>query len=240
MHGAVGIGAQNGAPIGIRAQRTVGGGILHMIGGIVAACRGVHQIVDAVAFHHERSLKEVGDFRIGDEPCLCKTLHVGIQSARPTAESLVDAPCAPVHVDLAVIVGEGLSVERDGVFHESVGHKHGLALAENVAPRAPRRVAHAHVEVAGLAIDHVVAAVAAAAHHVRGPYPVAVGPVHGQEGPVEEVLARPALRRAEARPAAVGGGIYIIGVAKLLHRGVGKVARNKRVEGSGSVVGLLP
>ena len=65
--------------------------------------------------------------------------------------------------------------------------------------------------------------------HIRGPYPMAVRPVHGHQRPVYKILARPHLGRSESRTAAVRSGIHVIRVAKLLYRRIGKVSGNHRI-----------
>ena len=61
--------------------------------------------------------------------------------------------------------------------------------------------------------------------HIRGPYPMAVGPVHGHQRPVYKILARPHLGRSESRTTAVRSGIHVIRVAKLLYRRIGQSIR---------------
>jgi len=176
--------------------------------------RANEQFVDAVVVPTYRSL--------ADE---CLKLQATLESlTETTTEALVDAPSTPVHIYRTVVVTEGLTVEGDGVLHESIRNQNRLAFAEHVFPRSSRGVAHAKMELARLAIQVVIFAVGFVLHHVRSPNPVAVRPVHRHECPVFEVLAAPKLGRTEASAATIGSGIYIIGVAKLFNRWVGEIA----------------
>ena len=235
----VAVGLQNATPIGIGTQRLVCRSILHAVGVVVARTAGVHEVVHPAPLQHEGSFKEVGCLCVGYQACFAEALHVRSQLAGTASESLVDAPCAPVHIYRAVVVHKGLSVQRDGVGHETVWYQHRFALSQNVLPGAAWCLAHTAVHGAGLAVVVIVFPVRVV-HHVGCPYPVAVRPVHRHQGPVDKVLAAPYLGRSEAGSATVCGGIDIIGVAKLLYGGVGEVARQEGVACLRSVVGFLP
>ena len=66
-------------------------------------------------------------------------------------------------------------------------------------------------------------------HHIGGPYPMTVRPVHGHQRPVHKILAGPHLGRSETRTTAIRSGIHIIRVAKLLYRRIGKISGNHRI-----------
>lgn len=73
----------------------------------------------------------------------------------------------------------------------------------------------------GLAVKVVVLPIRVL-HHIGCPYPVTVGPVHGHQGPVYKVLAGPYLCGAKACTTAIGSGIHIISITKLLIVGSAK------------------
>ena len=104
---------------------------------------GVEEVVDAVALENERSLEEVSNLGILDELGFAERFHVRIQLARSAAETRVDAPGAPIHIDRTVIISEGLTIQGDGILHESVFHQHSLAFAQYILPRTARCIAHA-------------------------------------------------------------------------------------------------
>ena len=225
VNGSVGIGLEDGAVIGIRTERTLGCCVIHTVAGIFAMLAGVEEVVDAVALEDERSLEEVSNLGIRDELGFAERLHIRIQFTSSATEALVDAPGAPIHIDRAVIIAEGLTIQGDGILYESVRYEHGFAFAQHVLPRTARRIAHTQMKFARLAVEVVILAVGFVLHYIRCPDPVAVRPVHRHQGPVFEILAAPELCRSETGSATVSSSIYIIGITKLLDGWVGKVTR---------------
>ena len=143
VNSSVGIGLEDSAVIGIRTERTLGCGVIHTIAGILAMFAGVEEVVDAVALEDERSLEEVSNLGILDELGFAERFHVRIQLARSAAETRVDAPCAPIHIDRTIIISEGLTIQGDGILHKSIWYEHGFALAQHILPRTARCIAHA-------------------------------------------------------------------------------------------------
>ena len=237
VNGAVGIGLQYRAVVGIRTERTLGCCVIHTVAGILAMLAGVEEVVDAVALEDERSLEEVSNLGIRDEFGFAERFHIRIQLTCSATEAFVDAPGSPIHIDRTVIIAEGLTIQGDGILYESVFHQHSFALAQHVLPRTARRIAHTQMKLARLAVEIVILAVGFVLHHIRCPDPVAVRPVHRHQGPVFEILTAPELCRSETGSATVSSSIYIIGITKLLDGWVGKVTRQDRVSGSWSVVG---
>ena len=236
MNRSIGIGLEDGAVVGIRTERTLGCGVIYTVAGILAMLAGVEEVVDAVALEDERSLKEVSNLGVRDELGFAERLHIRIQLTCSTTEAFVDAPGAPIHIDRTVIIAEGLTIQGDGIFYESIRHEYGFAFAQHVLPRTARCIAHTQMEFARLAVEIVILAVGFVLHHIRCPDPVTVWPVHRHQSPVLEILAAPELCRSETGSATVCGSIYIIGVTKLLDGWVGKIARQDRVACSRSVV----
>ena len=148
-----------------------------------------------------------------------------IELCHPAAETLIDAPRGKIQILRPVVVAEQLWVEGDDIVYVAVGHHHGIFLAQDVLPRADGRRALTDADGAGLAVVVAEGAVGLL-HHVGRPHHFGGRPVHDDVFPVLEVLAHPYLRRAVAVARAVGGGIYIIGVAELPDGGVGEIARN--------------
>ena len=236
VNGSVGIGLENGAVVGIRTERTLGCCVIHTIAGIFAMLAGVEEVVDAVALEDERSLEEVSNLGVWDELGFAERFHIRIQLTCSATEAFVDAPGSPIHIDRTVIIAEGLTIQGDGILYESVRHEYGFALAQYVLPRTSRCIAHTQMKLTRLAVEIVILAVGFVLHHIRCPDPVTVRPVHRHQGPVLEILAAPELCRSETGSATVCGGIYIIGVAKLLDGWVGKITWQDRVACSRSVV----
>ena len=110
VNSSVGIGLEDGAVVGIRTEWTLGCGVIHTVAGIFAMLAGVEEVVDAVALEDERSLEEVSNLGIRDEFGFAERLHVRIQFTSSATEALVDAPGAPIHIDRAVIIAEGLTI----------------------------------------------------------------------------------------------------------------------------------
>ena len=235
MHRLVFIGLKDTPLINIRSHRANGAcGILYAIGVVVARAGRVGKVVDAVLLEDKWRLEEVLNLGVKDQFLVGKRLHVGIETCHSAAETLVDAPCTEVDVDLAIVVLERLTVECDGVMHKAVFDKHGIGIAQHVLPRAQRGRSDALVEHTWLAIEVAIESVRRL-HDVGSPHHLRRRPVHQVVGPVAKVLRSPHLGRSVAIAGAVGGGIYIIGIAKLTDGWVGKVARNDGVSSGWSV-----
>ena len=227
-------------------------GILHTVGIGVARATAVGEVVGAASLEDEGSLEDVLQLCVGYQSFLAEELvgsngegivlvpsagisplclmHCGlcIDLRHAAAETLVDAPGGEVEVLAAVVVAKELGVEGNDVVDVAVGHHHGIVLAQDVLPRADGRRALADVDVARLAVVVAERAVGLL-HHVGCPYDFGGGPVHHDVLPVHEVLAHPHLCRAVAVACAIGGGIEVVGIAKLADGGVGEVARNKGI-----------
>ncbi len=116
-----------------------------------------------------------------------------------------------------------MRIERDDVVYITVRNHHGIRFSQYILPRADGCIALTDIDVAGLAV--IVAELAIRLlYHVWCPYHLCRGPVHHDVLPVYEVLAHPNLSRTVTVASAVGGSIYIIGVAELPDRRVGKVS----------------
>ena len=178
VNGAVGIGLQYRAVVGIRTERTLGCCVIHTIAGILTMLAGVEEVVDAVALEDERSLEEVSHLGVRDKLGFAERFHVRIQLARSATEAFVDAPGSPIHIDRTIIIAEGLTIQGDGILYESIRYEHSFALAQHILPRTARRIAHTQMKLARLAVEIVILAVGFVLHYIRCPDPVAVRPVH--------------------------------------------------------------
>ena len=258
MDRAVGIGLQDGSLVFVGTHGRGRCGILHVIGLVVARLARIHEIIDSIALQDKRCLEEVLCLGVGNKTRLGEGLQVLRCLADTTTEAFVDAPGSPIDIHFAIVIDESLSVERNGTRHIAVVHPDGLTLVvellaerhalratdghrlgvavrlEQVVPGTYGRFGLTDIEVAGLAIDHIILSIGVL-HHIGCPDPMACGPVHREKGPVLEVLARPALGRAKACATAIGGGIEIIGVAKLPDGRIGEIAGNERIAGTRSV-----
>ena len=86
----------------------------------------------------------------------------------------------------------------------------------------------------GLAVEVVVLPIRVL-HHIGCPYPVTVGPVHGHQGPVYEIIAGPYLCGAKACTTAIGSGVHIISITKLFDSRVSEISGNYGIAGTGSI-----
>ena len=239
VYRAVGVCFKYASLICVGAKRLVACGILHTICVVMAGAGRIHKIICAILFQHIRSLKEICSLRVRNQPGFRKPFHVGVKFPGAASEAVIYSPCAPVHIYGSVVVNKRLPVEGYGVGHKPVRHKHRLAFAKNVFPRAAGSLSRAHMNLARLAVHIIILAVVGIVKHVGRPYPVAVRPVHGHESPVHKVFALPELCRAEPRAAAVGSGIHVVCVAEFFERRVSEISRNHRVERPGVVMRLV-
>ena len=251
----VGIGLKNTAFIFERPHRPhLRRGVLHPVGMVVTGTRGVGEIIGVATLEHERCLENVLQLSIGNNPFFREefiggngvgsilTPTAGIatswfpatQLGHSTAKTVVNAPSSEVKILLAVVIAEELRVERDDIMHITVGHHHRVFLSQDVVPGTYWRLAFSHIDVTGLAVVVAEGAVGLL-HHVGRPDHLGGGPVHHHVLPVAKILRHPHLCRAIAVARAIGGGIKIIGVAKLADGGVGKIPRDKRISGSWGV-----
>ena len=115
--------------------------------------------------------------------------------------------------------------------HISVWHHHGILFPQDIMPRADGRRAFTDNDVARLTIVVTEGAVRLL-HHIGSPYHLRCGPVHHDILPVAEVFRHPNLCWTIAVASTVGGGIEIIGVAKLTNRGVGEIAWDNGIAGT--------
>ena len=228
VHRPVLIRFQNAALIFVRSQRMVRSSILHPVSMVMARARGIHEIIDSIPLQYKRSLKKVNRLRIRYEPRFRKPLQVGSHFSSSATETFIDSPRSPIQVHGTVIIYKSLSIQCNRIGHEAVGNKHRLAFTQDILPGSPGRLAHPAMNDTRLAIKIIIPAIRMP-DHIRGPYPMAVGPVHGHQRPVYKILARPHLGRSESRTAAVRSGIHVIRVAKLLYRRIGKVSGNHRI-----------
>ena len=174
-------------------------------------------------------------------PCIARGCFDGgklrIELSHSAAETFIDAPRGKIQILRPVVVAEQLWVEGDDVVYITVGHHDGIFFSQDILPRADGRLALTDADCARLTIVVAECAVGLL-YHVGGPYHLCRRPVHDDVLPVLEVLAHPHLCRAVAVACAVGGGIEIIGVAKLSDGGVGEIARDKGIGHRRRIVGL--
>ena len=133
---------------------------MHTISVVVTGARGVGEIIGVAAFEHKRSLENVLQLGIWNEPFLRKELigcdregillipSTGIRAGRrflatqlgySTAKALIDAPGGEVEILLSIVIAEKLRVEGDGIMHIAVGYHHSIFLAQDVMPRTDGR-----------------------------------------------------------------------------------------------------
>ena len=205
---------------------------------VVAGTGRIHEVVSSIPLDDKGSFEEIRCFGIGDEAGFGETFQVGRQFSGTAAKAFVYPPGTPVHVYRTVIIYKSLSVQSDGICYKTIRNEDYFAFSQNVLPRSARGFPYTAMDDAGLAIEIVILAIGVL-HHVGSPYPVAVGPVHGHQGPVYEVFAGPYLCRAKACTATVGRGIHIVGVAKLLYSRVGKVSGDDGITCARGIEGVL-
>ena len=238
MDCSIGIGFKNTSLIGVRPHRLVRSGILHPIGVVVTGTRRIHKIIDTVPFHHKGRFKKIRGFRIRNQTRFSKTLHIGSQFSGPATETFINPPSPPIQIYRTIIIHKGLSVQCNGIRHKTVGYKNSLTFAQYIFPRTARCFTDSAMNHTGLTIKIIIIPIRMF-HHIRSPYPMTVRPVHRHQRPVYKILAGPHLCRTETGSTAIRSGIHIIRIAKLLHRGIGKISGNNGIPRTRSIKRLL-
>ncbi len=205
------------APLGPRPHRVARGGVANAGVARRRAARvvgRVGQVVGAVALEHPGRLPEVRDSLRGDDRAVQRD-HVRVQpgSAHPVVG-------APVHVDLAVVVGEDgrVDVERGRTGGAVADQRAALGVGE----RAGRGVADRDTDVhpsRAVAVDRGVPVVLAVVRlDLAGPG-VGAGPREGRQGHLGPLVGeRARVGRGEDVPVthdevgAAGGRLVVAGV----------------------------
>ena len=229
VYGLVAIGFQDTTLIFVRSHWAYGRrGILHAVSIIMTRAAAVGEIVDTVFLKDIRCLEEIGDFRIRNQLLFNEGLEITVQTGHTTAKTLVDTPSAKIKIRGAIIIHKGLTIQCDGIMNEAVGHEDGISLSQHVFPWAYGRIADTLVKHTRFTVEIAEGAVGGL-HHIWSPDHFGGGPVHDDVLPIHEILTHPYLRRSVAIACAVGGGIKVVGIAKLTDGGVGEIAGDKRI-----------
>jgi len=203
-----------------------------VVGFVVAGCVGVHHVIFAVALEHVGGFHDAFELAVGDASLAFEGFHVVLELDPAGSGALEAGPGGEVAVGGAVVVLEGLDVERDDRGDELVWDE-GL-FAEG-GPGAERAGAFGAVDLAGVVVEEVVLAVFL--HAVGGPVLFVRLPAEFDVDPVDEVFGDPGLGPAFAGANAVGRGIEVVEVAELLEGRVGEVAGDDRIEVADGVPG---
>ena len=223
---------QDTALVFIRSHRAFGAGsILHTVGMVVARTRRVGEVIDTVAFEHKRCFEEVLDFGVQNELLVGKALAIFGQLGYTATKAFVNTPSTEIEVFRAIVITEKLRVEGDGIVYKAVFHQNGIGSTQTVLPWADGGIAFAYINHTRSTIIITVSAIGLL-NHIGCPNHFGSGPIHGYILPIDKVFRHPYLGRAITVTGTIGGGVDVIGIAKLLDGGVGKIAGEERITGT--------